>query len=50
MVRVLMLMSLTAGIVGVLDAAFGSIWKIESWLVVCLTCLVAAQVTERMKP
>jgi hypothetical protein len=50
MVRVLLLLSLGAGIVGFVDAAFGNIWKIEGWVVVCLGFLVAAQVAERMKP
>jgi hypothetical protein len=50
MVRVLLLLSLGAGIVGFVDAAWGSIWKVQGWIVVCLSCLVAAQVVERMRP
>ena len=50
MVRVLLLISLGAGLVGFVDAAWGSIWNVQGWIVVCLTALVAAQVVERMKP
>ena len=50
MVRVLLLLSLGAGLVGVVDAAWGSIWNVQGWIIVCITCLVAAQVVERMKP
>ena len=50
MVRVLLLLSLGAGIVGFVDAAWGSIWNVQGWIIVCLGFLVAAQVVERMRP
>ncbi len=50
MTRGLLLMALAAGLVGIADALWGSIWKVEGWLVVCLSCLVAAQVVDRMRP
>jgi hypothetical protein len=49
MVRGLLLVSFGAGLVGVVDAIWGGIWKTEGWVVVCLSFLVAAQVAERMR-
>jgi hypothetical protein len=49
MVRGLLLISLGAGLVGVVDAVWGGVWKTEGWLLVCLTSLVAAQIAERMR-
>ncbi len=50
MVRGLLLLALGAGLVGVVDAVWGGVWKVEGWVVVCLSSLVAAQVVERMRP
>jgi hypothetical protein len=49
MVRGLLLISLGAGLVGVVDVLLGGVWKTEGWIVVCLSALVAAQVVERMR-
>lgn len=49
MVRGLLLLALGAAIVGFVDAAWGTIWKVEGWIIVCLTFLIAAQVAERMR-
>jgi hypothetical protein len=49
MVRGLLLISLGAGLVGVVDVLWGGVWKTEGWIVVCLSALVAAQVIERMR-
>jgi hypothetical protein len=46
---VLLFSALAAGILAIVDAIDRAIWTMGGWLVVCLTCLVASQIAEKLK-
>jgi hypothetical protein len=47
--RILLTTSLAAGVLAIIDAIWSAVWTMGGWLVVCLTCLVAAQIAERVE-
>ena len=47
--RLFLLAALAAGILAIVDSVERAIWSMGGWLAVCLTCLVAAGIAERMK-
>ena len=47
--KALLLAALVAGILSIADSISAAIWSMGGWLAVCLTCLVASGIAERMK-